>query len=134
MKKINLIVLTILICFIILSFVHELEINTKFKKSKHINTIIFLLLLIHRIIKNKNILKTLKKDFNNNEFLVYFIIVISFSTFIYIEKNIYKNEKYSKKFYAIKEAIVALIIAYCARLDLIFIPYFIIYIFYFYYE
>ena len=92
MKKINLIVLTILICFIILFFVHELEINTKFEKSKHINTIIFLLLLFYRILKNKNILKTLKKDFNNNEFLIYFIIVISFSTFIILEKNIYKNE------------------------------------------
>ena len=134
MKKINLIVLTILICFIILFFVHELEINTKFEKAKHINTIIFLLLLFYRILKNKNILKTLKKDFDNNEFLIYFIIVISFSTFIYIENNIYKNEKYSKKFYAIREAIIALIIAYCAKLDLVFIPFFIIYIFYFYYE
>ena len=97
---------------------------------KKINLIV---LTIYRL-KNKNILKTIKKDFNNNEFLIYFIIVISFSVFVYIEKNFYENEKYSKKFYAIKEAIIALIIAYCARLDLVFIPFLIIYIFYFYYD
>lgn len=133
MKKINLIVLTILICFIILLVIHKFEIHTKFEKSKHLYTIIFLLLLFYRS-KNKNILKTIKKDFNNNEFLIYFIIVISFSVFVYIEKNFYENEKYLKKFYAIKEAIIALIIAYCARLDLVFIPFLIIYIFYFYYD
>jgi hypothetical protein len=138
MKKINLIILTIIICFLVILLSNKLiDININYEKEFTI--IIFIILSIIRFRQNKNIMNQLKKDFQNNEFIVYIIIILSLMINSYLQKNIYKKNSdnysiYKKKFESYKQAFIALILAYSGRLDIIFIPFFLVYIFNYYYE
>ena len=54
----------------------------------------------------------------------------------YMKKNIkdYDNNIYKKKFESYKQGFIAFILAYSSRLDLIFIPFFLVYLFDYYYD
>ena len=138
MKKINIIILTIIICFILILLSNKL-IDNNIMYEKQFTVIIFLILSIIRFRQNKNIMNQLKKDFQNNEFIVYIIILLSIMINSYLQKNIYKKNSdnysiYEKKFDSYKQAFIAFILAYSGRLDIVFIPFFLVYIFNFYYD
>ena len=138
MKKINIIILTIIICFLLILLSNKL-IDYNIIYEKQFTVIIFLILSIIRFRQNKNIMNQLKKDFQNNEFIVYIIILLSIMINSYLQKNIYKKNSdnysiYEKKFESYKQAFIAFILAYSGRLDIVFIPFFLVYIFYYYFD
>lgn len=133
MKLILYIILIILLNYI-LNYSNIIK-NINKDIEEKIILLIFTILSLIRLIGNKDYYNIIKKDFQSPEFIIYFIIIISLIINSYIKKNKNKNnEEYNKKFSSYKEAFIALLIAYCSKLDLIFIPFFIIYIFNYYYE
>ena len=138
MKKINLIILTILLCFFTLLIFNKIEYNMPENIDKLIIIISFLILTAIRINYNKNIIKQLKKDFEKNEFIVFLIIIFSLMINSYLQKNIFKKninkDIYGKKFNSYKQAFIAFILAYSGRLDIVFIPFFLVYIFNYFYD
>ena len=138
MKKNYIIILTILLCFITLFLFNKIEDYISNTFDKIIIVLLFLILSIFRINNNTNIYKIIKKDFQSNEFIIFLIIIISLMINSYLQKNIFKkninNASYSKKFYSYKQAFIAFILAYTGRLDIVFIPFFLVFIFNYFYD
>ena len=94
--------------------------------------IVFGIFTVYHIYK-KDKLHFQKLILYNKEFVVYALLIISFTIYILLKDRIvedeYKNHKLKE---SVKKAFIAFIIAYFASLDLIIAPFFLVFIFSFY--
>lgn len=70
---------------------------------------------------------------NNKEFLLYSFFIFFITLYVLIKKNISNNEYDNHKMkQAVKKAFISFIISYFSAIDLIFAPYFLVFIFSYY--
>lgn len=92
---------------------------------------IFTILCISLIILyQKNDLDILLNDLTNKRFIIWILGIIIYSTYILNNKSNTKESQKVKS--ATKKALVALIIAYFAKLDLVIAPFWIVWVFCYY--
>jgi hypothetical protein len=76
--------------------------------------------------------KTLVNDFTNSNFTIGILIMIIFSYYLLSKK--YEPEKREKILEGYKKSLLALVIAYMAHLDLIFLPFWLVFILAFFFH
>ena len=106
------------------------KINENFKNK--LISLVFLTIGIIRIVLNRKYYDLMIKDFTNLNFIILLSFIVSL---LIIGKILYiENKENDKKLEALKQAFIAFILAYCGRIDLVFAPFFLVYIFTYYYE
>jgi len=93
-----------------------------------LTTIFFLIALTYNIIKSKKHHKIIS-DFKNRTFLFWFVIIVLFTGYALMSKIGNTDEQREKYKESVRKAFSAFIIAYFARLDMIFAPFFFVFIF-----
>ena len=114
----------------------KLRNKLSFLHLKYINLVIgvsFFLFLFFFVLKLKNKLSLVYKDFTNYGFLLHLFILLSIAI-IFLNNSpkwkIIKTKENSEKYKdAVRKGLVALIIAYLARLDEVFAAFWLIFIF-----
>ena len=88
--------------------------------------ICFSLLLISVYLEyDSKIFKTFLSDFNNPKFVTSLVMVTIFIIYLLKKKN--EGDKRTKILDSLKKSLIALIIAYLSHLDLIFMPFWLIF-------
>ena len=106
------------------------KINENFKNK--LISLVFLTIGIIRIVLNRKYYDLMIKDFTNLNFIILLSFIVSL---LIIGKILYiENKENDKKLEALKQAFIAFILAYCGRIDVVFAPFFLVYIFTYYYE
>lgn len=131
------IIIKYLVIFIVvfcLTYIVQYYLNKKIDnnlKNKLIS-LVFLTIGITRIVLDRKYYDLMIKDFTNVNFIILLAFIISL---LIIGKILYvEDEDNDKRLEALKQAFIAFILAYCSRIDVVFAPFFLVYIFTYYYE
>ncbi len=94
--------------------------------------LIFLVVTLFSLYVNKKLsIKGLGLD--NKYFVIWLVIVIAFCIYVLASKQVLDDESQNKRLQnSVRKAIIALIIAYFAKLDLVISPFFLVLIFSYY--
>lgn len=123
--------LLILICITLINLIYYYNIENK----EYIIIGLFVPLLIYKVVSDRRYYSIIKRDFTSKEFLGYFTFITLLTLNGYILNKVNSgNEKYQKTFESYKEAYIAFILAYSARIDLVFAPFFAVYVFNYFYK
>ena len=131
------IIIKYLVIFIVvfcLTYIVQYYLNKKIDNNlKHkLISLVFLTIGITRIVLDRKYYDLIIKDFTNVNFIILLAFIISL---LIIDKILYiEDEDNDKRLEALKQAFIAFILAYCGRIDVVFVPFFLVYIFTYYYE
>ena len=126
-----LVIFSVVFC---LTYIVQYYLNKKIDNNlKHkLILLVFLSIGITRIVLDRKFYDLMIKDFTNVNFIILLAFIISL---LIIGKILYIEDKNNdKRLEALKQAFIAFILAYCSRIDVVFAPFFLVYIFTYYYE
>ena len=128
-----LVIFSVVFC---LTYIVQYYLNKKIDNNlKHkLISLVFLTIGITRIVLDRKYYDLMIKDFTNVNFIILLAFIISLliiGKILYIED---KDKDNDKRLEALKQAFIAFILAYCSRIDVVFAPFFLVYIFTYYYE